>query len=147
MSSEAKGEWTALIIGIFVIWSICRYEARQSAPLSVTRGHHADTARHAEYRCTSLSPSPEHPQQRSLSVARANRPLTNISSDATAGVPTLVAHAAAKAAKAELLPSLLICGFIANAASFVLPISNPANLMRVARHMPQSPMALFHEVS
>ena len=30
---------------------------------------------------------------------------------------------------AEPLPYLLICAFIANAASFVLPISNPANLV------------------
>jgi arsenical pump membrane protein len=34
------------------------------------------------------------------------------------------------------LPYLFICAFIANAASFVLPISNPANLVIYARHMP-----------
>src|SRR5205823_1771940 len=32
-------------------------------------------------------------------------------------------------AKARPLPCLLICAFVANAASFVLPISNPANLV------------------
>ena len=31
--------------------------------------------------------------------------------------------------QAEPLPYLFICAFIANAASFVLPISNPANLV------------------
>ena len=35
-----------------------------------------------------------------------------------------------------MLPYLLICAFIANAASFVLPISNPANLVIYASHMP-----------
>jgi len=35
-----------------------------------------------------------------------------------------------------LLPYLLICAFIANAASFLLPISNPANLVIYGSHMP-----------
>jgi arsenical pump membrane protein len=33
-------------------------------------------------------------------------------------------------------PYLLVCAFIANAASFVLPISNPANLVIYGNHMP-----------
>ena len=37
---------------------------------------------------------------------------------------------------AEPLPFLLICAFVANAASFVLPISNPANLVVYGGHMP-----------
>jgi len=42
-----------------------------------------------------------------------------------------------KAAEArEPLPYLFICAFIANAASFVLPISNPANLVIYGSHMP-----------
>ena len=42
-----------------------------------------------------------------------------------------------KTAKAKKpLPYLLICAFIANAASFVLPISNPANLVIYGSHMP-----------
>jgi arsenical pump membrane protein len=40
------------------------------------------------------------------------------------------------AAVSEPLPYLLICAFIANAASFVLPISNPANLVVYSSHMP-----------
>ena len=36
----------------------------------------------------------------------------------------------------EPLPYLFICAFIANAASFVLPISNPANLVVYGSHMP-----------
>ena len=34
------------------------------------------------------------------------------------------------------LPYLFVCAFIANAASFVLPISNPANLVVYGAHMP-----------
>ena len=59
-----------------------------------------------------------------------------LSNDATAVVLTPAVYAAAKAAKAEPLPYLFICALIANAASFVLPISNPANLVVFADHMP-----------
>jgi arsenical pump membrane protein len=62
---------------------------------------------------------------------------TFLSNDATAVVLTPAVAAAVKAAKAETpLPYLLICAFVANAASFVLPISNPANLVIYGRHMP-----------
>ncbi len=60
-----------------------------------------------------------------------------LSNDATAVVLTPAVAAAMKTAKAEQpLPYLLICAFIANAASFVLPISNPANLVIYGSHMP-----------
>ena len=59
-----------------------------------------------------------------------------LSNDATAVVLTPAVYAAAKAAKAEPLPYLFICALIANAASFVLPISNPANLVVFASNMP-----------
>ena len=61
-----------------------------------------------------------------------------LSNDATAVVLTPAVYAAARAAKVkEPLPYLLICAFIANAASFVLPISNPANLVIFGGgHMP-----------
>jgi arsenical pump membrane protein len=60
-----------------------------------------------------------------------------LSNDATAVVLTPAVAAAVKAAKAEKpLPYLLICAFVANAASFVLPISNPANLVIYGNHMP-----------
>ena len=52
-----------------------------------------------------------------------------LSNDACAVVLTPAVYAAAKKAKAEPLPYLFICAFVANAASFVLPISNPANLV------------------
>lgn len=53
-----------------------------------------------------------------------------LSNDATAVVLTPAVYAACRAAKVkDALPYLLICAFIANAASFVLPISNPANLV------------------
>jgi arsenical pump membrane protein len=52
-----------------------------------------------------------------------------LSNDATAVVLTPAVYAAVKKARAEALPYLLSCAFIANAASFVLPISNPANLV------------------
>lgn len=59
-----------------------------------------------------------------------------LSNDATAVVLTPAVYAACKAAKAEPLPYLFVCAFIANAASFVLPISNPANLVIFGSHMP-----------
>jgi arsenical pump membrane protein len=60
-----------------------------------------------------------------------------LSNDATAVVLTPAVAAVVKTAEAkEPLPYLLICAFIANAASFVLPISNPANLVIYASHMP-----------
>jgi arsenical pump membrane protein len=61
---------------------------------------------------------------------------TFLSNDATAVVLTPAVLAAVRAAKAKPLPYLLICAFIANAASFVLPISNPANLVVYGRTMP-----------
>lgn len=59
-----------------------------------------------------------------------------LSNDATAVVLTPAVYAAARAAKVEPLPYLFVCAFIANAASFVLPISNPANLVLFGEHMP-----------
>ena len=59
-----------------------------------------------------------------------------MSNDATAVVLTPAVYAATRAAKVEPLPYLFICAFIANAASFVLPISNPANLVVFGKLMP-----------
>jgi arsenical pump membrane protein len=59
-----------------------------------------------------------------------------LSNDATAVVLTPAVYVAAKRAKAKPLPYLFICAFIANAASFVLPISNPANLVVYGTRMP-----------
>ncbi|MDO9712197.1 arsenic transporter [Paracraurococcus lichenis] len=60
-----------------------------------------------------------------------------LSNDATAVVLTPAVAAVARAAEVgEPLPYLLVCAFIANAASFVLPISNPANLVIYGSHMP-----------
>jgi arsenical pump membrane protein len=60
-----------------------------------------------------------------------------LSNDATAVVLTPAVSAMARVAKAkDTLPYLFICAFIANAASFVLPISNPANLVIYGSHMP-----------
>ena len=53
-----------------------------------------------------------------------------LSNDATAVVLTPAVYAACRAARVrDPMPYLLACAFIANAASFVLPISNPANLV------------------
>ncbi|OWW04624.1 arsenic transporter [Rhizobium sp. R72] len=53
-----------------------------------------------------------------------------LSNDATAVVLTPAVCAACRAARVKNpMPYLLICAFIANAASFLLPISNPANLV------------------
>src|SRR6202453_2350837 len=60
-----------------------------------------------------------------------------LSNDATAVVLTPAVAAVAKTARAkQALPYLFICAFVANAASFVLPISNPANLVIYGKHMP-----------
>ena len=60
-----------------------------------------------------------------------------LSNDACAVVLTPAVYYATKAAKVQSpLPYLLVCAFIANAASFVLPISNPANLVVFAQNMP-----------
>lgn len=52
-----------------------------------------------------------------------------MSNDATAVVLTPAMLAAVRKAKVQPLPYLFACALIANAASFVLPISNPANLV------------------
>jgi arsenical pump membrane protein len=62
-----------------------------------------------------------------------------MSNDATAVVLTPAVLAALKRTKAEPEPYLLTCALIANAASFVLPISNPANL--VVFHLGMPPLA------
>lgn len=59
-----------------------------------------------------------------------------LSNDATAVVLTPAVYAATRAAKVEPLPYLYVCAFIANAASFVLPISNPANIVVYGDHLP-----------
>ncbi|MBS0530861.1 MAG: arsenic transporter, partial [Proteobacteria bacterium] len=67
-----------------------------------------------------------------------------LSNDATAVVLTPAVYAAATAARVEPLPYLFICAFIANAASFVLPISNPANLVIFGAQMPPLGLWLYH---
>jgi arsenical pump membrane protein len=59
-----------------------------------------------------------------------------LSNDAAAVVLTPAVAVAARKAKVAPLPYLFICAFIANAASFVLPISNPANLVLYGGHTP-----------
>lgn len=60
-----------------------------------------------------------------------------LSNDATIVVLTPAVIAALARIDAKPLPYLFACAFIANAASFVLPISNPSNLLVFAGHMPQ----------
>jgi len=59
-----------------------------------------------------------------------------MSNDATAVVLTPAILTAVRKAKLQPLPYLFVCAFIANAASFVLPISNPANLVLFHNAMP-----------
>jgi arsenical pump membrane protein len=59
-----------------------------------------------------------------------------MSNDATAVVLTPAILAAVRKSKATPLPYLFACAMIANAASFVLPISNPANLVVFHSGMP-----------
>jgi arsenical pump membrane protein len=59
-----------------------------------------------------------------------------LSNDATAVVLTPAILAAVRRARVEPKPYLLACALIANAASFLLPISNPANLVVYGHHLP-----------
>ncbi len=59
-----------------------------------------------------------------------------LSNDATAVVLTPAVYAAARRARVDPLPHLFACALVANAASFVLPISNPANLVLYGGVMP-----------
>jgi len=59
-----------------------------------------------------------------------------MSNDATAVVLTPAILTAVRKSKVEPLPYLFVCAFIANAASFLLPISNPANLVVFDNQMP-----------
>lgn len=59
-----------------------------------------------------------------------------MSNDATAVVLTPAILTTVRKAKVSPLPYLFVCALIANAASFVLPISNPANLVVFHTGMP-----------
>lgn len=59
-----------------------------------------------------------------------------LSNDATAVVLTPAVLAVTRKARIHPLPYLFACAMIANAASFVLPISNPANLVLYGGHTP-----------
>ena len=59
-----------------------------------------------------------------------------LSNDATAVVLTPAVLAAVRHLQVRPRPYLLACAFIANAASFVFPISNPANLVVFGREIP-----------
>jgi arsenical pump membrane protein len=59
-----------------------------------------------------------------------------MSNDATAVVLTPAILAVIRRVKISPLPYLFVCAFVANAASFVLPISNPANLVVFHTGMP-----------
>ncbi len=59
-----------------------------------------------------------------------------LSNDATAVVLTPAVYAAVNRARGDPQPYLFACAMIANAASFVLPISNPANLVVYGKTLP-----------
>lgn len=59
-----------------------------------------------------------------------------LSNDATAVVLTPAVLAVVRRAQVRPRPYLLACAFIANAASFIFPISNPANLVVFGRRIP-----------
>ncbi len=60
-----------------------------------------------------------------------------LSNDATAVVLTPAVLTIVRRLKVDPAPHLLGCALIANAASFVLPISNPANLVIFSQGMPR----------
>ena len=59
-----------------------------------------------------------------------------LSNDATAVVLTPAVLATVRRAQVSPKPYLFACAFVANAASFLLPISNPANLVVYGRQLP-----------
>lgn len=59
-----------------------------------------------------------------------------LSNDATAVVLTPAVLAAVRRARVDPRPHLLACALVANAASFIFPISNPANLVVFGDHLP-----------
>lgn len=59
-----------------------------------------------------------------------------LSNDATAVLLTPAVLAVVRRTKTSPLPYLFACAFVANAASFVLPISNPANLVVFENRLP-----------
>jgi len=59
-----------------------------------------------------------------------------LSNDATAVVLTPAVLAAVRRVRVEPKPYLLACALIANAASFIFPISNPANLVVFGQNIP-----------
>ena len=59
-----------------------------------------------------------------------------LSNDATAVLLTPAVLAVVRRTKTSPLPYLFACAFVANTASFVLPISNPANLVVFDGHLP-----------
>ncbi|MDP9110611.1 MAG: SLC13 family permease [Candidatus Eremiobacteraeota bacterium] len=66
---------------------------------------------------------------------------TFLSNDATAVVLTPAVIAVLSRTDADPMPYLYACAFVAGAASFILPISNPANLVVFGRHLP--PLAIW----
>ena len=59
-----------------------------------------------------------------------------LSNDTTAVVLTPAVYAALARTELDPMPYLYACAFVANAASFVLPISNPANLVVFGHTLP-----------
>ncbi len=59
-----------------------------------------------------------------------------LSNDATAVLLTPAVLAVVRRTNTSPLPYLFACAFVANTASFMLPISNPANLVVFAGHLP-----------
>jgi arsenical pump membrane protein len=59
-----------------------------------------------------------------------------LSNDATAVVLTPAVLAAVRRARVDPRPHLLACALVANAASFIFPISNPANLVVFGARLP-----------
>jgi arsenical pump membrane protein len=70
-----------------------------------------------------------------------------MSNDATAVVLTPAVYAATRKAGAKPMPYLFACAFVANAASFVLPISNPANLVIFGDKLPPLATWLAHFIA
>jgi arsenical pump membrane protein len=125
LENAAQAAWKGVDVYLFLTGMMILAElAREEGVFDWVAGWAAQHANHS-------------PQRLFLLVYTVGTIVTALlSNDATAVVLTPAVLAVVRRARVEPKPYLLACAFIANAASFVFPISNPANLVVFDNHIP-----------
>ncbi len=125
LKNAGQAAWKGLDVYLFLTGMMILAElAREEGVFDWVAGRAAQHANHS-------------PQRLFLLVYAVGTIVTALlSNDATAVVLTPAVLAVVRRARVEPKPYLLACAFIANAASFVFPISNPANLVVFGNHVP-----------